>query len=220
MNSLPTADANGIDRLDAYCAPGNKPLRFGAANPYPAVCNPLGQDWREVTRESTMNWWASTNQHFRTKVWPEFDMRIYDLRDKIVAFGGEEVCMPYGEPEVEELLSRGQLWGATNRMEIGTMSQCHRNSAKIWAKHQDKYFIATGYALSEDGLWRGHTWCVKRTTRGISIVETTVRRLLYFGYVLTLEESVEFAAEHEAFFDSINASGISLHRSIYQGEIL
>jgi hypothetical protein len=220
MNSLPSADALSIARLDAYCAPGNIPLRFGAHNPYPALCTPLGQDWREVTRESKMQWWASTNEHFRTKVWPDFDMRVYDLRDKIVAFGGEEVCMPYGEPEVEELISRGQLWGATSRMQIGVMSQCHRNSAKLWAKNQDKCFIATGYALSEDGLWRGHTWCVKRTSRGISIIETTVPRLLYFGYVLTLEESIAFETDHEVFLDSINPVAVSLHNSIYHGDIL
>lgn len=50
--------------------------------------------------------------------------------------------------------------------------------------------IATGYALSGDGLWRQHSWGVLRD----GIFETTETRLKYFGIVLQGERADYFAA--------------------------
>lgn len=70
--------------------------------------------------------------------------------------------------------------------------QCHYNSARLWYKNKDRCFIATGYALSEDGLWRCHSWVVQPMARTVRVWETTVKRVAYFGVVLTSEECEDF----------------------------
>lgn len=53
--------------------------------------------------------------------------------------------------------------------------------------------LATGYGLSGDGLWRPHSWLIEPQNDGPArIVETTVGRLAYFGYVMDLPQSVDF----------------------------
>ena len=47
----------------------------------------------------------------------------------------------------------------------------------------------TGYALSDDGLWRQHSWGLLTDDR---VVETTVARLRYFGAILTDPAAAEF----------------------------
>ena len=46
----------------------------------------------------------------------------------------------------------------------------------------------TGYALSDDGLWRSHSWVVTDEV----LYETTVARELYFGIELEEEEALWF----------------------------
>ena len=62
----------------------------------------------------------------------------------------------------------------------------------LWYKNKDRCFIATGYALSEDGLWRCHSWVVQPMARTVRVWETTVKRVAYFGVVLTSEECEDF----------------------------
>ena len=65
-------------------------------------------------------------------------------------------------------------------------SQCHLNVARLWnerKKGSRLIGVGTGYALSDDGLWRGHSWGL--TKKGI--IETTVRRVKYFGLSLVGE---------------------------------
>ncbi len=58
---------------------------------------------------------------------------------------------------------------------------CHRNVARVWVSRQPGIVgIGTGYALSEDGLWRQHSWGVLKN----GILETTVARTKYFGVML------------------------------------
>lgn len=66
------------------------------------------------------------------------------------------------------------------------------NSANLWDANRGRCFIATGYALSEDGLWRSHSWVVQPMPRTLRVWETTVKRVAYFGVVLTEEECDRF----------------------------
>ena len=69
-------------------------------------------------------------------------------------------------------------------------SSCHQNVALIWTRKQFGIIgIAIGYALSDDGLWRQHTWGVLRD----GVLETTETRLKYFGIVLQGEKADFFA---------------------------
>ncbi len=58
----------------------------------------------------------------------------------------------------------------------GEPSHCHDNVIELW-QHDELDAIGTGFALSEDELWRPHSWGL----RGGVIIETTVPRVRYFG---------------------------------------
>jgi hypothetical protein len=50
--------------------------------------------------------------------------------------------------------------------------------------------IATGYALGTDDVWRMHSWGLSYQEE---IIETTsVRRLIYYGYLLEKSEEEDF----------------------------
>jgi len=111
------------------------------------------------------------------KIYPEFTR----LEQRLLSMGGEMV-VPRQEPDQEDLLSWGRLWSGDNvKVVTGTPCDCHGNVAELWRSNQKRYRIATGWALSEDGLWRQHSWIVDWRT----IIETTIPREKYFGFVLT-----------------------------------
>lgn len=99
------------------------------------------------------------------------------LLDRLVALGGWAACMR--DPSLWERLLRdgSDVPGEGAEMVAGRPSDCHENSLRLQeadpslARHY-------GYALSEDGMWREHSWCVRPDGR---IVETTVARVAYFG---------------------------------------
>lgn len=123
------------------------------------------------------------------------DERLIDLHDKLLSFAGNETCLPTVEEDLEKILSRGQVWlGDRVDMMKGRPCQCHSNSCELYELNKDlaELAIATGYALSKDGLWRQHSWLVKRNTRSVRVIETTTRRILYFGFIMSDEEAAEF----------------------------
>lgn len=63
---------------------------------------------------------------------------------------------------------------------------CHRNCGDLRAyapNGRSEYRIVYGWALSDNGIWYCHSWCIRRTGPG-NIIETTLARALYFGFVL------------------------------------
>ena len=92
--------------------------------------------------------------------------------------------------QAKDIIERGQLWYGDNAiMKRGLPSRCHYNSAKIWETDKEKYRVATGYALSPDGMWRQHSWVIEVGPKENRIIETTEFRVAYFGMVLTDEEA-------------------------------
>lgn len=129
---------------------------------------------------------------------PDNGHRMLELRDKLLSFGGQEVCLPVHEEDLVNILDRGQLWiGDRITMMRGRPSQCHMNSAYCWDANKDKAVLCTGYALSQDGIWRCHSWCVHLKPRKNRVVETTVERIAYFGFVMTTEEATQFYFDNE-----------------------
>jgi hypothetical protein len=167
-----------VDFIDRVCAK-ERPLRLGATHSFPVKCEPLEHARRDFLEA-------------RYPFGSEDDSRRKVLADGLCQFGGSFVLIPGPEEDLEKILVRGQLWGPTGKILRGEQSQCHSNSVKAWEANQDKLYLATGYAMSSDGLWRQHSWCVNPKPRSIQIVETTERRSLYFGFVMTLDETVDF----------------------------
>jgi hypothetical protein len=81
-------------------------------------------------------------------------------------------------------------------MDIGKPCDCHRNSCDLWEANRNnpdiRVHIATGYALTKDGMWRQHSWVVWIKARSVKIVETTTPRIAYFGFVMTDKEAELF----------------------------
>jgi len=112
---------------------------------------------------------------------------------KLLSIGGKRVVEVY-EEDLDKLLERGKVIAGKPRLITKGMqpSRCHQNSVYYHDKHIEKkpdLKIVTGWGLSEDdGLWRQHTWLVNRN----EIIETTVIRQVYFGFVLEGEELDDF----------------------------
>jgi len=79
-------------------------------------------------------------------------------------------------------------------MKRGQANRCHANTSNLWLANKDQHeiVICTGYALSNDGMWRQHSWLALRRPRSIQIIETTERRVAYFGFAMTEEEAMKF----------------------------
>ncbi len=129
------------------------------------------------------------------------------LTDRLLGIAGERVCLPGNEvmEDIEKALQRGVFFGETHKRMPGAPSRCHRNSALCWEVNRDKAKIATGFALSSDGIWREHSWVVVARKPGANpanpkawwTVETTTIRTRYFGFVLTESECEVFAWQNQ-----------------------
>lgn len=125
-----------------------------------------------------------------TKSQPE----LKRLKSILLRIGGVFlVAPPKVDGDVPALLESGFLTRGPITLQIMKSSSWHQNVAALWkSKKAGVVAIATGYALSEDGLWRQHTWGILRD----GILETTEARLEYFGLVLQGERADEFAARN------------------------
>ncbi|MDG4807658.1 hypothetical protein O7634_12940 [Micromonospora sp. WMMD1120] len=112
----------------------------------------------------------------------------------LLSFGGALVVPPVGpESDLEELLASGSAFGSAVRYVRGEANECHRNVAVGWIDGAIES-IGTGYALSDDELWRQHSWGVDQD--GV-VVETTDERRAYVGIVLPAgAPSVRFAGSN------------------------
>jgi hypothetical protein len=120
-----------------------------------------------------------------------------ELEARLLAIGGERVVRPLGNPGsvnllVDLLLSRGQRYDLPIRKHRGRRNHCHTNSAELWGRDSECCRLVTGYALSDDGLWRHHSWVVDDK----HVHETTVERDVYYGVELTREESLRCWVEN------------------------
>jgi hypothetical protein len=117
------------------------------------------------------------------------------LADRLLAIGGERVVVPHDDPQVagflmELVVDHGRSFDAGEvHVEEGEPSDCHANVVRLWREGRGS--ICTGFALSPDGLWRGHSWL--RTQAG-TLVETTLVRDAYFGFEFDAEGAELYAA--------------------------
>jgi hypothetical protein len=113
------------------------------------------------------------------------------LKDLLLRFGGEFlVAPPKPDPDVPMLLEQGFLTSGPIKLNVMQSSSYHKNVAWVWSKREFGIVgIATGYALSEDGLWRQHSWGILRD----GVLETTEARLKYFGILFQGKRADLFA---------------------------
>jgi hypothetical protein len=123
------------------------------------------------------------------------------IYDKLLSFGGDDVSIPVAsEKEIGLLQSdKCRFFSGESVSVRGDPNMCHRNVAVLWKSNPDMV-IYSGYALSDDGVWRQHSWGFDDGT----VIETCVKRKKYFGYPLNKSESKEFFVA-EAWEDSDGA---------------
>jgi hypothetical protein len=68
--------------------------------------------------------------------------------------------------------------------------ECHSDASLPFYRTGGSLSIATGYALSEDGVWYRHSWGMDPQSG--RVIETTLHRIRYFGYVMSELEAGEF----------------------------
>jgi hypothetical protein len=117
---------------------------------------------------------------------------LIKLKLLLLRLGGEFiVAPPKFDPDLPKLLDGGFVTGGQVTLKRMKSSLCHQNVAAVWrARRPSIVAIGTGYALSDDGLWRQHSWGVLRE----GILETTEERMKYFGIFLQGTEADHFAA--------------------------
>jgi hypothetical protein len=88
------------------------------------------------------------------------------------------VASPDNDHFYKYFISQSKFYLANN-VELIKMKQssCHENCEKLFMEGKIDSCVF-GYALSNDGLFRVHSWGLKDG----KIIETTEKRLLYFGY--------------------------------------
>jgi hypothetical protein len=124
---------------------------------------------------------------FRTKTEQAFKERphLRKLHRRLLKIGGAAVVLwngTNGEEITAALLKLGSIDnGREAILRLGNPSDCHENSARLHQQEPQRYEVRTGYALSEDGIWRPHSWVFDANTD--DIIETTEARVTYFGFV-------------------------------------
>jgi hypothetical protein len=111
------------------------------------------------------------------------------LKKTLLDIGGWSVCVPHVEPDLGKILERGRRFPGRSKSMKGEPCRCHSNSAYCWDENRELCRICTGYALSKDGMWRQHSWVY---TNDGKVVETTEKRVAYFGFVMDEQECERF----------------------------
>lgn len=129
----------------------------------------------------------------RIKLWTPKEQEDWQkLRTALLLYGGSEVvAMPWPDEDVLKILAGREVYKIGDDCQIsfqlGKPSQCHQNVIDFW-KLRNIDHIHTGYALSEDGLWRAHSWGLNVDDSNPdgppikTVIETTEERLIYFGF--------------------------------------
>jgi hypothetical protein len=174
---------NQLDKDVAYFKA--RPIRKHFQMPFPISIKPFDCGFEN---DMQYQYW------YHTKTKSNFTQEnLYTLRALLLSFGGHEVCLPETDNKAENILGRGQFWyGDRLYKTSGKTNQSPSNSANFWYKNQNKAVVCTGYALDENGIWKQHTWCVEPRTLRSRIIETTQKKVAYFGFAMTEIEAVEF----------------------------
>lgn len=151
---------------------------------------------RLKTKSPDKRWRDHANKNGWTLKFIHENPALEILKQRLLKIGGWSVCLPHIEGDLLHILERGRKFAGRAKMMKGEPCQCHSNSASLWDNNRDISFLCTGYALSKDGMWRQHSWCVVETPKSYKVVETTEPRISYYGYILDPEESEVFLGEN------------------------
>lgn len=160
------------------------------------------------TKKPSKEWRERLNKKGYTRNYPHKNKSLEKLKQKLLKIAGWAVIIPEtNQPDIEEYFTRGKKSSGKSVLRMGLPCQCHYNSSLLWLKSKEKIKICTGFALSNDGVWRVHSWGLEKN----KIIETTEKRLLYYGYILSRIES--------AFFVQINGVDLAKESELIENRI-
>jgi hypothetical protein len=146
--------------------------------------------WKKKNRQREYNEWKSLHEKENkraAKMSPDAKTTL----DKLTDYGrnGTVVVQLMAERDNNLIGSRGKVVPTKGLIYKEMQSnECHANTATLWRRKKIDA-VVTGFALSDDGGWRSHSWGVKNG----KIVETTVKFKKYFGVKLNAAEAKAFA---------------------------
>jgi hypothetical protein len=148
---------------------------------------------RGLVQPRDEEWWARARGSVEDKLRQRPELQ--PLNDRLLGMAGHWCVLPLIEEDLPRLMEHGQPFDPRGtRLMPGAPNRCHMNVARLWDANPDTVQICTGYALSADGLWRQHSWGWFMP-KG-RVVETTERRILYYGFALNREAAGEFFDEN------------------------
>jgi len=106
------------------------------------------------------------------------------LAEAVLRIGGSMVCIPFGEDlqfcNLITEFGKEIVFGKVI-LKKEDISDCHRNSFRLWKKSPEKLKVVMGFGLTDsDQIWRIHTWLLDNKS---NLIETTIIRAKYFGFV-------------------------------------
>ncbi len=134
-------------------------------------------------------------QWLKSQQWYTDDHEKLNSKFETFAPKTQIVAHPNHHVPISYILEHGQIVNLPVIEYQMENSRCHDNCDKLYL-HNDIVNVYTGFALSDDGLWRYHTWGYdldEETNSTISefIVETTQERLLYFGLKIYKDKKIK-----------------------------
>ena len=141
---------------------------------------------------------TSQHKHFlagRLKAACRQQPELKALQRLLLRLGGEFlVAPPKPDTDLSAVLDCGFVMAGPITLKLMERNGCHQNVAALWGNKKTSLVgIGTGYTLSEDGLWRQHSWGVLRE----GILETTIERLKYFGVILQGRQAEKFVRTNQ-----------------------
>lgn len=151
-----------------------------------APFNPLGNHLRKGLWHVSQDKDALRHNERRLREFTDRQSSWQQLADRLKRIGGTTVCAQF-EEDMQLILDQGRTWTPRQKDILtakGRRLRCHDNALMLAAANRHLQ-VWTGYALSTDGIWRSHSWCVD--PRSWTIVETTNKRVAYHGARLPRE---------------------------------
>lgn len=153
-----------------------------------------GHTW-ELDAEDTrwLHAWEKDNKA-GAKQNPVFKKLLKILPVVIAPMENGELSLDWTNEELDRLVKHGKFFSPEKLIEAKMKnSACHQNVAELYYDERIEK-IVSGFAITErDPAWRSHSWGLLKG----KIVETTVPRAGYFGYILTPKEADEFVFYNE-----------------------
>ena len=113
---------------------------------------------------------------------------LKDITSCLLQYGGARIAQL--DPAWDDSILNGDLRPKDKALEKldGRTSRCHGNSSGFWLVFWPSYHLYTRYALSDDGIWRRHSWL----EADMRIIESTISRDAYFGVELSGQDLFRF----------------------------